>query len=167
MKFLEIIGIFFSMLSIRLAHIVRYAIARAMGNDGLAGVRITVDDGERVLLVKAWHAPFVWTLPGGGVHCGETYELAAQREALEETGLSVAMIDGVIGRYTDWFGEKDVVVVFYTTHYTGALHTRPDFEIIDRRWFSKDALPYALAPVHRKHIERYLRGVRNERGPLK
>ena len=47
--------------------------------------------GRRVLLVRRGAPPLAgqWSLPGGAVELGETLRAAAEREALEETGLVV------------------------------------------------------------------------------
>lgn len=54
---------------------------------------IVVDASDCVLLIKRGHAPGegLWSLPGGSVIKGETPRVAAQREALEETGLEVSI----------------------------------------------------------------------------
>lgn len=39
-----------------------------------------------------------WTTPGGALDAGETYEEAAQRELLEETGLNVTVSEAVFHR---------------------------------------------------------------------
>lgn len=46
---------------------------------------------DRVLLVKRGHPPAKgqWAIPGGRVRLGETLETAAEREILEETGISI------------------------------------------------------------------------------
>ncbi|PIE57109.1 MAG: NUDIX hydrolase [Desulfobulbus propionicus] len=51
---------------------------------------IEIDGG--IVLIKRRNPPLGWALPGGFVDYGESYETAARREALEETGLSVRLL---------------------------------------------------------------------------
>src|SRR5438309_7361814 len=57
----------------------------------IVGVGAVIVDQGRVLLVKHGSPPLMgeWSLPGGVVELGETLRAAAEREALEETGLIV------------------------------------------------------------------------------
>jgi 8-oxo-dGTP diphosphatase len=54
-------------------------------------VGAVVFKNERVLLVQRARAPArgEWAIPGGSVHLGETLQQAAEREILEETGISI------------------------------------------------------------------------------
>ena len=52
-------------------------------------VDIIIEVGDKIVLIKRKNPPYGWALPGGFVDYGESYENAAAREALEETGLTV------------------------------------------------------------------------------
>ena len=55
------------------------------------GVSSLITRGPDVLLVRRAHPPRLWSLPGGLVEVGETLEVAARREVVEETGLEVTI----------------------------------------------------------------------------
>jgi 8-oxo-dGTP diphosphatase len=49
--------------------------------------------GDRVVLIERRNPPSGWALPGGFVDEGETLHAAAAREAREETGLEVEVME--------------------------------------------------------------------------
>jgi 8-oxo-dGTP diphosphatase len=54
-------------------------------------VDIIIETEGGIVLIERKNPPHGWALPGGFVDYGESFENAARREALEETGLSVAL----------------------------------------------------------------------------
>ncbi|MDR0477797.1 MAG: NUDIX hydrolase [Desulfobulbaceae bacterium] len=54
-----------------------------------ATVDIIIEIDGKIVLIKRKNPPFGWALPGGFVDYGESFEWAAEREALEETNLVV------------------------------------------------------------------------------
>jgi 8-oxo-dGTP pyrophosphatase MutT (NUDIX family) len=70
------------------------------------GAAAAVLNGDRLLLTRRTDNG-EWRLPGGGVEPGERPAEAAERETLEETGLSVR-VTGLVGVYSN----PDVVVVY-------------------------------------------------------
>lgn len=59
-----------------------------------------LDTPGEIVLIERRHEPLGWALPGGFVDVGETVEQAAVREAKEETGLDVTLIE-LLGVYSD------------------------------------------------------------------
>ena len=71
--------------------------------DPKVAVAVLVERDERILLVERAYDPFrgLWTLPAGFVNAGEDPAVAAYRECLEETGLTIritGLIEIVAGR---------------------------------------------------------------------
>lgn len=120
------------------------------------------DAAGRVLLVRRGIEPYkgLWNLPGGFLEVDEHPETGACREALEETGLEVALV-GLLGIYLDWFdGAGDprrahgsLSMAYRARPVGGAL--RETAESTEAAWFAADALPpdEAIAyPNHRRTL---------------
>lgn len=105
-----------------------------------AAVLIVQDD--RVLLVQRANEPFrgLWTLPAGFVNGGEDPAEAAERECLEETGLSVRVrrvYDIVSGR--EHPRGADFVIVYEAEVISGEMAADDDADAVE--WFNKNNLP--------------------------
>src|SRR5260370_15991518 len=61
----------------------------------LVGVGGVVIDQDRALLVRRAREPALgeWTIPGGLLEVGETLTAAVERDILEETGLTVRVVE--------------------------------------------------------------------------
>jgi 8-oxo-dGTP diphosphatase len=113
---------------------------------------VVINEKAEVLLVLREDFR-IWALPGGGLQPDETWEQAAVRETLEETGYQVE-INQYVGEY--WrpqmsLGKGDLRHVFLAQVIDGPL-LRRDNESIDVRWFPVAALPKRMFRFSREHI---------------
>jgi 8-oxo-dGTP pyrophosphatase MutT (NUDIX family) len=104
-------------------------------------------EGPEVALVGRG-TPVRWGLPKGGIEHGETLELAAVREAQEETGLRVRLI-APVGDIVYWFATRGVrhhkTVHFYLMEATGGDLADHDWENDEAAWFPAQAALAAMA----------------------
>ena len=103
---------------------------------------VVVLDAGRVLLVRRVNQPYRgrWTLPAGFVDAGEDPRRAAERECLEETGLSVLagrVLDIIAGREHD--KGADFVIVYEAEVRGGDLAPGDDADRAE--WFALSDLP--------------------------
>ena len=130
----------------------------------LVGVgAIIVEDG-RVLLIKRGKAPLLgeWSIPGGMLELGETLRQGAEREALEETGLTVRATDllGVFDRIVPSDAPEEdgrtlyhyVLIDFLCHRISGDVLAAGDAS--DARWFTFAELGgLSLPPDTRKVLQ--------------
>lgn len=107
----------------------------------VAAAVLVIRDGS-VLLVRRVNEPFrgLWTLPAGFVNGGEDPAEAAERECLEETGLSVRVkrvYDIVSGR--EHPRGADFVIVYLADILGGEMQADDDADAVE--WFGKNNLP--------------------------
>lgn len=63
-------------------------------------IELTDQSDRPIVLIERKNPPYGWALPGGFVDIGETLEVAAIREAREETCLDIELV-GLLGCYSD------------------------------------------------------------------
>ncbi|MBI5355593.1 MAG: NUDIX hydrolase [Candidatus Aenigmarchaeota archaeon] len=123
-----------------------------------------LEKGGKIVLIYRKNFPRGWALPGGHVDAGETLKEAAIREAKEETGLEIEIVNassatGEIGVYDDPNRDprkRMIGAVFAARAKSGSLKASTDAK--EARWFSPDeALKLDLCFDHRRIIEDYIR----------
>jgi len=113
----------------------------------LVGVGAVITQDDRVLMIRRGQPPLrgEWSLPGGLLECGETLSEAASREAREETGMVVDVME-MLGVYERVTHSDDgrvryhyVLIDFLCRPVAGELKAGSDAAEVG--WFISDELP--------------------------
>ncbi len=120
-------------------------------NDPKVAAAVLVEQDGRVLLVRRVNEPYrgLWTLPAGFVDAGEDPARAAERECLEETGLSVhvkRVLDVIAGREHE--RGADFIIAYQGEVVSGTLSAGDDADAVD--WFTREKLPPLAFKATRK-----------------
>ena len=138
---------------------------------------VIIRNNKALILQRGYTAPWMpgmWNLPGGGIDRKETPEIAAKREALEETSIdlthhnlvSLAVQDG-----GGWILETFMTKVYNTNKLPEHIVSKKEresllpiskelgfAESIDYRWISIDELDkYEFVPMVKENIRKALK----------
>ncbi|WP_342567357.1 NUDIX hydrolase [Psychrobacillus sp. FSL K6-4046] len=121
-------------------------------------VVLILNEQNEVLLQE--RAPGIYGLPGGLMELGESLEVTAYREVLEETGLRIGKLT-LCQVYSgpDYYIENpngdtfySVTIVYKTNEYEGLL-TPDELESISLQFFPPNNLPNGILASYRTFIE--------------
>jgi len=113
----------------------------------MVGVGVLIRDEDRYLIVKRAAEPDagLWSIPGGLVEVGEGTKEAAVREAKEETGLEVDIVDvlGVVDKIVRDDASRIkyhfVIIDYLAEPRSGFMRAASD--ALEARWVRAEELP--------------------------
>lgn len=129
------------------------------------GFGIMILRGNKVLLGKRHEDPEkassllngagTWTMPGGKLHFGETFEEGAKRETMEETGIKLNNVN-VICVNNDMVETAHFITIgLFSDNFEGEPQVMEPDEITEWRWFDLHELPNPLFFPSAKILENY------------
>jgi 8-oxo-dGTP diphosphatase len=109
---------------------------------------------------SAMHGEGTWTMPGGKLDFGESFEQGAQREVLEETGIQIELEDlKVISLSNDIVPDAHFVTVgLLCEKFSGEAKVMEPDEITKWEWFDLDNLPSPIFSPSQKLLNNYQAG---------
>ncbi len=110
----------------------------------------------RIVLIRRRNQPLGWALPGGFIDAGETAAQAARREAREETGLEIELVE-LFHVYSDPARDprKHTLSAVFLARAHGQPHAGDD--AAGAGLFARDALPSPIVFDHGLILADYFR----------
>jgi 8-oxo-dGTP diphosphatase len=90
------------------------------------------------------HGEGTWTLPGGKLEFGESFEDGARREVAEETGIRLGSAKVICVNNDKTADAQFVTIGLFSEDFEGEASAREPDEITEWRWFDPDHLPQPL-----------------------
>jgi 8-oxo-dGTP diphosphatase len=96
-----------------------------------------------------------WTMPGGKLHFGESFEQGAKREVEEETGIRLNNVKLICVNNDRVETAHFVTVGLFSDSFNGEPRVMEPDEIVEWRWFDLNALPSPMYFPSAKVLENY------------
>ena len=126
----------------------------------IVGVGAIIVENGRVALIKRGKAPLLgeWSIPGGMLELGETVRQGVEREAMEETGLTVRATE-LLGVFDRVVRDPDgktlyhyVLIDFLCKRVSGDLHAAGDAS--EARWVESGEIAVLCLPKDAESVIR-------------
>lgn len=96
-----------------------------------------------------------WTMPGGKLNFGETFEEGAKREVLEETGILLNKLNVICINQDMIEGVHFITIGLFSDDFSGEPKVMEPDEITEWRWFDLNNLPSPIFFPSAKILENY------------
>lgn len=96
-----------------------------------------------------------WTMPGGKLEFGETFEVGAKRETSEETGIQLGELEVMCVNQDILKNVHFVTIGFICKDFQGEPKVMEPDEIVEWEWFDLDNLPSPLYFPSAKILKNY------------
>lgn len=130
----------------------RWKISYLTSDKFLVGMVFLIEQDDALLLVRHRYQD-AWGLPGGWVEHGETIEQAIRRELREEIGARVIATSVVEVQKPAYTPVVDIAVKCEVEPGEMVFN---DSEVVETRFFARDALPDDILYTHKPYIRRYI-----------
>lgn len=121
-----------------------------MGNRQIVGsFAVVFNDQGKVLLgqrnepdpTNEFHQK--WNFPGGGVDFGEDPKETAVRETMEETGVSIAIVNNTPVVFSQTKESNQYILLYYLAKYKkGEITVEKDHGTSDAKWFEVNSIDF-------------------------
>jgi 8-oxo-dGTP diphosphatase len=105
------------------------------------------------------HGEGTWTMPGGKLEFGESFEDGAKREVFEETGIKLNKVEVICVNNDKNEYAHFITIGLFSDNFSGEPKIMEPDEITEWRWFNLGSLPSPLYFPSAKIIENYQRNL--------
>lgn len=127
------------------------------------GIGVIIQNSKKEILIgkrKGSHSPY-FSIPGGHLENGETFEAAAKKEVFEETGLRISnpKVIGVTNNMKTFQneGKHYISVNLYTNEFEGEPEVKEKEKCASWEWYSPNEIPMPHFDASEFAIECFLK----------